>query len=580
MKSWLFCLIFCLLQPLAAKRIALVIGNGVYDPNKALAEAPNLKNTRPDARLISTTLKKMGFEVILIEDATKMTTLTALNAIKTKGAGASLGVVFFSGHGFEMSGHNYLCPIGAPGLRTREDPERFYVNLNSILDAMSQARIEAKMIVLDCCRNDPFKPTPRAVQLTPPSRSGGMGVIDKIPQSTLIMFAAGPGQTASDGAGNNSPFTEIFASVIQKPGLSCFDAFFEVSEHVKRQTRSKQQPWVRFDGAADAFRKYTFQGTAPSVTGNNTGVVSAGQQNAQTMQEEVALIQQESIAALANGATPVPQAAPALQGPSPRDRANQEVSIFLRGWLSNQESNSAAAWASDFGLFPKYSYWKGSGGAPLAFLRQDRQELIDKYPVRSYEVIGEATGEFFNNYQEAVVVVSYHYKYRGVKAASGNSINTLRLMKIGTDWKVMGYSETVRRNALKPPPKKPKMNLISQLGLAGFTNQWVQHNISNHANDWVADFAPSVDYCYKKNGRADHSYLRKDRQELITKYPNRKYQIENFNILRNNGNQASANLVYRYDYGGKVNGRAQVALELSLIDGSIVITKYDEKILK
>ncbi|YCM45070.1 caspase family protein [Verrucomicrobiaceae bacterium 227] len=581
MKHWLFLLVICLAQPLSAKRIALVIGNGVYDATKPITSKPNLKNTRSDSKLVAATFKSLGFEVILIEDATKMTTLVALNAIKTQGADASLGVVFFSGHGFEVGGNNYLCPVGAPGLRTREDSDKFHVNLNTVLDAMSQARIEAKMVILDCCRNDPFAPAPRAIEVetTAPARAGGMGVVDKIPQSTLIMFAAGPGQTASDGAGNNSPFTEIFSSVIQKPGISCFEAFFQVSEHVKRQTNSRQQPWVKFDGAADAFRKYTFQGTAPAASDSNTGVVSASQQNAQTMQEEVALIQQESVAALANGATPVPQSTPTPQGPSPRDKANNEVSVFLRGWLANQESNSAAAWTSDFGISPKYTYWKGPGGAPLAFLRSDRQELIEKYPVRTYEVIGDATGEFFNNYQEAVVVISYHYEYQGAKKASGNSINTLRLMKIGNTWRVMGYDETVRRNASTPLPSKPSVNSINQVTLAGFSNQWINHNFSNQPSDWVSDFANSVNYCYKKDGPANHPYLQKDRKELIDKFPSRKYEIESFKVLQNDGNRATANLIYRYDYG-RVKGRSSITMGLGLINGKILITSYDEKILK
>ena len=582
MKLWIVCLLACLFQPLAAKRIALVIGNGVYDPGKAITEKPNLKNTKSDARLIATTFKKMGFEVILLEDATKATTAQGLQAIKTKGLGASLGVVYYSGHGMEVGGTNYLCPVGAR-LATRLDPETYHVSLDSVLKAMTEARIEAKMVVLDCCRNDPFNPQQRSIEVESraPDRpsGGGLGVIDKIPQSTLVMFAAGPGQTASDGFGQNSPFTEIFSTVIQKPGISCFEAFFQVSEHVKRQTLSKQQPWVKFDGAADAFRKYTFQGTAPAANDSNTGVVSASQQNAQTMQEEVALIQQESNAALANGATPVPQNAPTPQALSAREKANNEVSVFLRGWLANQESNSAAAWASDFGILPQYTYWKGPGGAPLAFLRSDRQELIDKYPIRRYEVIGDATGEFFNNYQTALVVISYHYQYQGTKTASGNSINTLRLLKIGDTWRVTGYDETVRRNASLPGPKPPAFNTINQVTIASFKNQWLIHNRSNNANDWVSDFAATVDYCYKKDGQANHAYLRKDRQELIDKFSSRQYELESFQLVENNGYQATATAVYRYNYG-RIKGRSSINMKLALISGAIKITSFDEKILK
>jgi len=108
MKHWLFLLVICLSQPLSAKGISLVIGNGVYDASKPIKAKPNLKNTRSDARLISATFKKMGFEVILLEDASKTTTLLGLNALRTKDAGASLGVVFYAGHGMEVGYHYQL----------------------------------------------------------------------------------------------------------------------------------------------------------------------------------------------------------------------------------------------------------------------------------------------------------------------------------------------------------------------------------------------------------------------------------------------------------------------------------------
>src|SRR4029078_12239540 len=108
----------------------------------------------------------------------------------------------------------------------------------------------------------------------------------------------------------------------------------------------------------------------------------------QTMQEEIHKIRQESEAAMANGATAVPQNSP--QALSGMHQANTEISVFLRRWVSNQESNSAQAWAADFAPMPKYCYWKGVGGAPGAFLLQDRQGLVEKYPARDHGVLGEA----------------------------------------------------------------------------------------------------------------------------------------------------------------------------------------------
>ena len=562
----------------SAQRIALVIGNGNYDASKPINQKPNLRNTRSDAQLVSATFRKLGFKVILLEDATKAATEQALNALKTQGGEVPLGVVYYSGHGMEVNGTNYLCPIGGQ-LATRQDPDRYHVRLDTVLGKMAEAKIQAKVVILDCCRNDPFQPAPRTMELEgePAQRTNGLAVVDRIPQSTLIMYAAGPGQTASDGRGVNSPFTEIFSSVIQTPGISCFEAFFQVSDHVKKQTDSAQQPWVKFDGAADAFRKYTFAGSAPATGDSNAGVVMPSQQDLQTMQEEINKIRLESEAAMANGATAVPQNTPqALTG---MEQANTEISVFLRRWISNQESNSAQAWAADFAPLPKYCYWKGFGGAPVSFLLQDRQELIEKYPSRDYEVLGNATCQYFNNFREAIVVVSYHYQYSGVKRAGGNSINTIALSKQGANWVITSYQEEVRKNARLPGSGPVAVTAIDQASADAFLARWVSNNRSNRAADWVADFAPSVSYCYKKDGPADAAYLRQDRQELIDKFANRTYQILRFNVDVTDPTHATATLDYSYDYG-RPKGKSTLKLSLALRNGRIEITRFDEKVLR
>lgn len=574
-------LALCLLSPsvFAAQRVALVIGNGNYDASKPINEKPNLRNTRSDAQLIAATFRKLGFRVILLEDASKAATEQALGALKAQGDGPSLGVVFYSGHGMEVNGTNYLCPIGGQ-LASRQDPDRYHVRLDTVLRKMEDAQIQAKVVILDCCRNDPFQPTQRTMELDsePAQRTNGLAVVDRIPQSTLIMYAAGPGQTASDGRGVNSPFTEIFSSVIQTPGISCFEAFFQVSDHVKKQTNSAQQPWVKFDGAADAFRKYTFSGAAPATGDSNAGVVMPNQQDLQTMQEEINKIRHESEAALANGATAVPQSSPQTQ--SVMEQANTEISVFLRRWINNQESNSAQAWAADFGPMPKYCYWKQPGGTPVSFLLQDRQELIEKYPSRDYEVLGDATCQYFNNFREAIVVVSYHYQYRGAKLTGGNSINTLALSKNDDNWVITSYEETVRKNANLPGAKPPAPAAsINQATADAFINRWITNNGSNNAGDWVADFAPAVSYCYKKDGPADASYLRRDRQELIDKFPNRTYQVLRFDVDVTSATNATANLSYSYDYG-RLKGKSSLKLMLALRNGRIEITRFDEKVLR
>jgi len=572
-------LLLCLLNfnILHAKRFALVVGNGKYNAAKQLHEKPNLKNAKNDAVLVAKTFRSLGFETILIEDGTLQQLYAGLERLKKEGAGAALGVVYFAGHGMEVDGTNYLLPVGAK-LTNKASARTQTLPLDAVLRDLDSAKIQAKMVILDCCRNNPFAQG-RDWEMSRNNRPG-LAVIDRMPPSTLIMYSAGPGQTASDGRGVNSPFTEVFSQVIQKPNISCFEAFFRVADHVKKKTFARQQPWVKFDGAADAFRKFTFKGNAPTTIDANTGVVQMSQQDYKNMQEEINRLKQESQALQNSGSKPTTSTS-ALAKNKLRE-SEVSLSVFLRSWFNNQESNSAYAWASDFAPSTKYCYWEGSGPAPLAYIVGDRKKLIEKYPNRQYSVLGKATAEWFDNYNRAVLIVSYHYEYSGVKRARGNSFITLGVKKVDNQWKIISYDENVRKNAFKPgetPPPTAKIAAITKPELDKFLTQFIQHNISNDANLWVQDFAPAVAYVYKKDGLASHAELRKGRAELIKKFPNRNYKVVSASYSGMQPTQVNASLTLDYDYG-RVKGRTKLDLKVILQNGKIVIKSYNESIVK
>lgn len=552
-------------------------------------ESPNLRNARNDARLVAKTFTSLGFETVLIEDGTVQSIYEGLERLKKSGRNASLGVVYYAGHGMEVDGVNYVVPVGAR-LTTKASARSETVPLENILRDLSSANIQAKMVILDCCRNNPFVAGRGWAQSR--ANNGGLAVIDQMPESTLIMFSAGPGQTASDGAGVNSPFTEIFSEVVTKPGISCFEAFFRVSDHVKARTNAKQQPWVKFDGAADAFRKFTFKGVPPQTIDAVTGVVQIGKQDYENMKEEMAKLKAAASKAQASGHTPVTPVAASQGGQSGPDlqaRAEESLSIFLRGWESNQGANSAEAWASDFSDFPTYCYYDGSGGAPKNFIIEDREKLIKKYPYRTYEMLGKATAEWFDNYSRAVLVVSFHYKYTGQKNTQGNAFVTMGMKKYGNGWKIVSFEESIRRNAYKPSGGTPQpqavvpqgggQGVMNEAGLNQFLGRWAKNNASNSSADWVSDFAPSVAYCYKNNGNANHAYLLDDRAKLIKKYPARTYQVVSATYNSLTANLADVTVVYDYDYG-RATGRCRTQMKLVLWNGRIVISSFDESIVR
>src|SRR5579864_1958319 len=91
--------------PVEARRIALVIGNDSYQ------NVPALKNARSDAKAIAAELKTVGFEVTLKQDLTQRLMKAALRDFKAQVAGGDEVVFYFSGHGVQFGGTNYLVPV-------------------------------------------------------------------------------------------------------------------------------------------------------------------------------------------------------------------------------------------------------------------------------------------------------------------------------------------------------------------------------------------------------------------------------------------------------------------------------------
>ena len=214
------------------RRVALVIGNGAYRAVPALANSDN------DARLMAATLRDLGFTLIgggPVLDADK----TAMeNSIRDFGralkAGA-IGLFYYSGHGIQANGENYLVPVSA-SISEEADIKYELVDIAYVLDEMAQAGNRLNIIMLDACRNNPLGNGTRAL-------SGGLGQM-AAPAGTVISYATQPNNVALDGLGKDSPYTTALASALRKPGLDLFATFNEVGLEVKEATHGRQQPWL------------------------------------------------------------------------------------------------------------------------------------------------------------------------------------------------------------------------------------------------------------------------------------------------------------------------------------------------
>jgi uncharacterized caspase-like protein len=128
----------------AEKRVALVIGNSAY------MHAPVLRNPANDGRAIAGLLKQAGFdEVALKLDLAFDGMRLALRDFGQTTRGADVAVVYFSGHGLERGGENFLVPVDAT-LKSGSSAAFEAATLSSVLDAIRPAS-RLRLVILDAC---------------------------------------------------------------------------------------------------------------------------------------------------------------------------------------------------------------------------------------------------------------------------------------------------------------------------------------------------------------------------------------------------------------------------------------------
>lgn len=224
---------------LAGRRVALLIGNSDY------AKVPRLANPGRDVALLKQTFEKAGFDAVdAVLDADRAGMIAALKRFEAAAASADIAVVYFSGHGLEISGENYLVPTDAQ-LGSDRDVGDETLALSRVLQATEGAGV-LKLVILDACRNNPFL---ARMTRTRGTRSLGKGLARVEPESdnVLVAYAAREGSAALDGDGVNSPYAQALANYLTKPGLDIRLALGKVRDEVLGATGRQQTPF--FNGS-------------------------------------------------------------------------------------------------------------------------------------------------------------------------------------------------------------------------------------------------------------------------------------------------------------------------------------------
>ncbi len=228
-RCCLICIVVLSLPQVAlAKRVALVVGNAAY------ADQP-LKNPVNDAKAVSSKLKGLGFEVILVENLKKREVGRTLAGFAQKISRDDEVVVFYAGHGLQVRGENYLPTVDAK-IESEEDVETNSLKLGDLLSKLDESRARVKIVILDACRNNPYSKGFRSLDR-------GLARVQDAPSGTLMHFATRPGQVAADGEGGNGLYTTELLKVLDKPGIAVEQLFKQVSQAVVQSSREQQEPW-------------------------------------------------------------------------------------------------------------------------------------------------------------------------------------------------------------------------------------------------------------------------------------------------------------------------------------------------
>jgi formylglycine-generating enzyme required for sulfatase activity len=244
MKTPSLLLAFCILQwvvvnPALAQdslpRTALVMGVGDYGGAKFKGGSiPNLPGIiTADLPGMEAKLKSLGFNVTVVVNPSLSEAKEAVDSFSARiKASPGVSLFYFSGHGGEYEGKNYLIPRGA-NIGSKADLSDEALSAQRVLNGMEESGAQVNLVFLDCCREDLGKSV------------GGAEMAPLKAKGSFIGFATRSGDFADPGE-EGSPYTRFLLKHLDKPGLSVADMYSlvigEVKDYSKRVLGEERRP--------------------------------------------------------------------------------------------------------------------------------------------------------------------------------------------------------------------------------------------------------------------------------------------------------------------------------------------------
>jgi uncharacterized caspase-like protein len=324
-----------LLPAQAQSKLALVIGNAQY------SQLPVLVNPANDAKLLSVNLEQLGFAVTVLTDqsqAQMKASIAQFSQAVTVAGPDTIAMLYYAGHGVQIDGTNYLIPVDA-NVQTAGDVVLGAVSASDLLKTLELAQAKVNVLVLDACRDNPFKSNTRGI-------SRGLARV-QAPAGSIVAYATAPGQVAADGNGGNSPYAEALAKNLTTAGLPLESVFRQVRIEVSEKTSGEQVPWEETSLTQEVILKTSSTQAnqqPPAVTSSNSTELGSAQAymlavGTNKIEDYQAFLQKH----------PTAQEAP-------KALRNIEMLADEKNWRAAVEQNSLGAYRIYLNLHPQGSY--------------------------------------------------------------------------------------------------------------------------------------------------------------------------------------------------------------------------------
>ena len=229
----------------AETRKALLIANAEYR-----VDGMTLANPVRDAEKVRASLLAAGFakaDVALVRDVPARGIENVVGVFADSLEPGDVALFYYSGHGMQSKGVNYLLGTGFDEKREADVPYGDVYPVRKLIRTLESSRASVRFVIIDACRDMPLARGWKG------GATDGFAVEPKGEGGTLLAFATSPNSRASDVGFDGGPYAHVLSQQLLRPGKEALHLFRDIQNEVRRLTRGEQVPAYEHNLLADFY---------------------------------------------------------------------------------------------------------------------------------------------------------------------------------------------------------------------------------------------------------------------------------------------------------------------------------------